>query len=119
MHHVVLIAALSATSGIFGARPASTCPSGTCGAVAAPAQYAAPTQYTAPTQYAAPTGYANGAGYYYYPAAPATYPTATQAPAVAPQYPPVVPQTAVRPPAYTSYYYPPASSCASGTCPRR
>ena len=99
MHQIVLLTAMTATSGLFGGHhvkakhsgaaytrsacvatvPATTCRTGTC-----------------------PTAYAPAPRYVY-----------TSAPAAAPRM-------AATAPAYrTSYYYPPASTCATGTCPRR
>lgn len=45
-------------------------------------------------------------------------PTHAYAPAPAYSYAPT-PQVAAAPTGYTSYYYPPASSCTTGNCPRR
>ena len=91
MHSIVLLTAMTATTGLFGGhRQARTagCQTGQCARPAAVA-YAPATCRTGncPTAYAAP--------------APAAY--APAAPAVT----------------YQSAYYPPAASCATGTCPRR
>lgn len=95
MHSIVLLTAMTATSGLFGGRPAKM---GHQAAYSRPVQVAA-----APCR----TGTCGGS---YAPAA-------TYAPA-APAYAPA-PQTATVPAtAYSSYYYP-AASCATGNCPRR
>ncbi len=112
MHQIVLLTAMTATSGLFGGGRA--CKSGHCGSyAAAPAAYAP----------AAPCASGRcGSGYSYAPyAQPMTYgyaPTHAYAPAPAYSYAPT-PQVAAAPTGYTSYYYPPASSCATGNCPRR
>lgn len=135
MHQIILLTALTATSGLFGGgrqqcgtsrcgRPTvgfsacapqrqyaqpqySACQPGTaCGVAAAPAAYAQP-QYSA-----CQPGTACGVA-----AAPATY-AAPQAPVAAPQAPvaAAVPQAA----AYPSFYYPAGvSNCAGGNCARR
>jgi hypothetical protein len=114
MHQIVLLTALSATTGLFGGgRPArtsyyyggytarnayyyapSTCSTGACPRVNAAAPAAAPARQAAPVA-AAPVA-----------AAPAP---------VAPAY-----QTARYAPRMTySYYYPTQSSCPNGQCSRR
>jgi hypothetical protein len=91
MHSIVLFTAMTATTGIFGGhRQARTaCQGGQCARPAAVA-YAPSTCRTG----ACPTAYA----------APATH-AMTYAPAPAMTY--------------RSAYYPPATSCATGNCPRR
>ncbi len=89
MHAIVLFAAMTATSGLFGGRhqkathtyaPATTCQSGRCGT---PATYA-PAPVYAPAQAAAPA-----------------------------------PRMAAAPATYRSYYYSAAPACTTGNCPRR
>jgi hypothetical protein len=132
MHQILLITALTATSGLFGGgrhygrghcgyptvgcyapvyshAPAYAPSCAPCGGSAAPAfSYAAPAQsYAAPTPQAAPAAQA--------PAAPAKQaPSAPPAPqASAPAAPPI--QAAY----YPSFYYPAAPGCANGNCARR
>ncbi len=105
MHQIVLLTALSATTGLFGggrtvrsghcyggytARHAYYAPATTCRSGACPRVYAAA---PAPAQQAAPVAAA--------PAAP-VYQTARYAPRTV-----------------YSYYYPAQSSCPNGQCPRR
>ena len=91
MHSIVLLTAMTATTGLFGGhRQARTaCQGGQCARPAAVA-YAPATCRTGncPTAYAAPVQAAA-----YAPAAPAM--------------------------TYRSAYYPPAANCATGNCPRR
>jgi hypothetical protein len=149
MYQLVLLTALTTTTGLFGG--ARTCSSGHCGS-AAPAYYAPAPAYsscangscgaTAPAaSYApAPTPYYSAAApaqpsyhsYYYPPAAPAqpSYSSYYYPPAAPAQpsyssysYPAAAPAQA----SYSAYYSAPAtmtyapfaSSCANGNCPRR
>lgn len=120
MHQIILMTALTATSGLFGGGRAPSCASGTCGMAYA----AAPSYATAPT--CAPGTACGG----YVQAAPMPVPQQNyyyQAPSAQPQAVPATPQAPVAPPqvmAPQGYYYPtaayyPASSCAGGTCYRR
>ncbi len=130
MHHVALLVALSATSGLFSpSQPATTCSGGNCGASYG-YYYPQQQQYYAPAPVYQPAAPAP----VYQPAAPA--PAAAPTQAQAPAYGPVAAVAAtlpaqVRPAApvqqpvpYTSYYYQPApqyypvmpGSCPGGTC---
>ena len=116
MHSIVLLTAMTATTGLFGghrqARTAS-CSSGSCARPAAVAY--APTSSCQTGQCGQPSGYAY--------AQPAYAPTAYAQPTYAPTSyaPPAYAYAqAARPMTYNSYYYPPTqASCATGNCPRR
>lgn len=139
MHQLVILTALTATTGLFGGArhhaPAysaptpsySTCANGTCGA-ASPAAYYTPAPapyYTAPAPAPYQTATAPQAqayrSYYYPPATQAHAPTSYNS-----YYNPPAAQ-APAPTSYHSYYYPPsapasypyASSCPGGNCARR
>jgi hypothetical protein len=114
MHQIVLLTALTATSGLFGGRAPASCPGGQCGAA----------YYPAPSAYSACAGGSCGYTYaapvqpqYQYPAQPQyQYPAQPQY-----QYPAAVAPQAAQAPmfySYNSYYYAPMSPCAGGTCPR-
>ena len=74
MHSIVLLTAMTATSGLFGGRhhkattyvAAPSCQSGRCPSAAAPAYSAAPPRTPALAPAAAPITYSS----YYYPTAP-------------------------------------------------
>lgn len=112
MHQILLMTALTATSGLFGGGR-QQCASGNCGYVQAPAQ----------VRYAAPAACAGGSCGTYAAAAPAPryyYPTAAAPQVAAPRapQPAYVAQPAAAPRYVNSYYYPPATTCTSGNCPR-
>lgn len=104
MHQIVLLTALTATSGLFGGGRASSCASGSCGMTYAPApSYAACAPGTPCGGYAqAP---APQPQYYYYPAPAPQHHGAPQAMAPRAYYP-------------SAYYYRPTGNCAGGTCYR-
>ncbi|AGA27298.1 hypothetical protein [Singulisphaera acidiphila] len=111
MHQLILLTALTATSGLFGGGR-QQCGTGRCGRPTVGFSACAPQQQYAQPQFSAcQPGTACGT------AAPAAYPAyAPQAPIAAPQAYAPAPQAA----AYPSYYYPTAaSSCAGGSCARR
>jgi hypothetical protein len=95
MQSIILMSALTMTSGLFGGGR-SSCPSGQCGAAMVPAsayQYTyAPTAYYAPQ--ARPVSYL-----------PTTYYTQ--------------PSTAAAPAQMYYYVYPTATACPNGSCYRR
>lgn len=109
MHSIVLLTAMTATSGLFGGgrhhqatysyAPAANCQSGRCGTVAT---------------YAPATTCQNGR-------CPA--PAYTAAPVAAPVYAPAPRMAAAPAYNYNAYYYPAATAaaptCTTGTCPRR
>jgi hypothetical protein len=107
MNPIILMTAMTATSGLFGG--GRQCTTGQCGRA-----YAAPVRsYAATCQ----TGSCGG-----YVAAPA--PQYHRVAAPAPQVATVAAPQAVAAPApryftVQSYYYAPASTCPNGTCPRR
>ena len=105
MHQLVLITALSATTGLFGG--GRQCRTSHCGGFTARHAYAAPA--AACRTGACPQAYA---------AAPAAAP---QSAPVAAAPPAATYQTAIRPAGRTvySYYYPAQSSCPNGQCQRR
>jgi hypothetical protein len=102
MHQIVLLTALSATTGLFGG--GRQCRTGYCGS-----------SVTRPAYYAPVSTCRTGTCPRTYAAAPVAAPQA--APAAAP------PQTAYAQPrrvaSYYSYYYPTQSTCPGGNCPRR
>jgi hypothetical protein len=109
MHQIVLITALSATTGLFGG--GRTCRSGQCGSY-----------YTARHAYYAPVATCRtGACPQVYAAAPAAAPQAAPVAAAPAPAPAATYQTAVRPAMRTaySYYYPTQSYCPNGQCARR
>lgn len=109
MHQIILLTALTATSGLFGGGR-QQCGTSRCGRPTVGFSACAPQrQYVQPQYSACQPGTACGT------AAPAAYPTyaAPQAPYAAPQAPAPAPQAAV---AYPSFYYPAASNCAGGNC---
>lgn len=105
MHQIILLTALTATSGLFGG--GRQCGAGGCGrptmgyTAYAPQQYAACQPGTACGAVAQPTYYAAPQPTYAAPQAPMQYAPAPQAAA------------------YPSYYYPTAGGCAGGNCARR
>jgi len=122
MHQIVLLTALTATSGLFGG---GRCAGGRCATAYTPTYACQPgTPCAGQAYYAQPTAYSA-------PQAPAY--TAPQAPAYsAPQAPVAAPHAAVAPariqaPAapvqaayYPSYYYPTTTQgCVGGNCYRR
>jgi hypothetical protein len=112
MHQIVLLTAMTATTGLFGGGR-SHCTTGRCG-------QAAPVYSTCQPG----TACANG-GYYY--AAPRVAAAPTYAPGyAAPQAPRVAAAPVARPAApatayYPSYYYPTTATanCPNGTCYQR
>ena len=120
MNSLVLITAITATSGLFGGHK-SSCGGGGCGraTMARHHTYAAPapTCYTGScTSYAAPT--------MQYGAPGMTAPAPQASPGM--PAPPAPPKSAAAAPAMApatyyvqSYYYTPASPCANGQCYRR
>jgi hypothetical protein len=100
MNAIVLLTAMTASSGIFGGGRAS-CAGGQCGRT-----YAAPVRYAAP---ACAGGQCAG----YVAQAPA-YGYAAPAYGAAP-----APRMAMRPTYTPMAYYPTASACPNGTCYRR
>ncbi|WP_406695381.1 hypothetical protein V5E97_30590 [Singulisphaera sp. Ch08] len=119
MHQIILLTALTATSGLFGGGR-QQCGTSRCGRPTLGFSAFAPQQRFAQPQISAcQPGTACGT------TAPAAYPTyaAPQAPVAAPQAPVAAPQAPIAAPqaaAYPSYYYPTAvSSCAGGSCAAR
>ncbi len=120
MHQIVLLTALTATTGLFGGGRSSCGPRG-CGMPTTGYSACAPS-------YGQSYGYGASYGYSCQPGTPcgapvysqgATYAAPQQAPVSAPMAPPKVapaPQAAY----YPSYYsYPTTSGCAGGNCYRR
>ena len=102
MHSIVLLTAMTATSGLFGGHHGRA---NSCGAACGrPARVAYAPVATCRTGNCGTASYAPAAHYGYAPA-----------PYAAPQH-----VAAPAPTTYmTSNYYAPASSCATGNCPRR
>jgi hypothetical protein len=101
MHSILLLTAVTATSGLFGG--ARHCKTGQCG-----------TSYARPARVAtAPASCQTGN-------CGTSYAPPVQAYAPAPRAYAPAPQMTAAPAAYSSYYTPAvAGSCATGNCPRR
>lgn len=111
MHQIVLLTAMTATTGLFGGGRHAK--SGHCGHAARGQNVVASASCQAPMAYATPVSQCGTQLPYSAPAYPA--PTA-QAPAPTPQVAPA-PQAAYY--SYNAYYYPTTPSCAGGNCYRR